>query len=99
MALRRPSGGRRALCGRKNNERCEGSPRLDSIEVDVQARVGRLAMTLGQVRLLGAGQVLEFSTPVESPVTLLANGRPVATGELVDVGGRVGVRIVAMAEE
>ncbi len=72
---------------------------LDGIDVDVQARVGRLTMTLGQIRLLGAGQIVEFSTPVESPVTLLANGRPVATGELVDVGGRVGVRIAAMAEE
>ncbi len=71
---------------------------LDEMEVDVQARVGRLAMTLAQLRLLGAGQVVEFSTPVESPVTLLANGRPIATGELVDVGGRVGVRIAAMAE-
>lgn len=71
---------------------------LDEVEVDVQARVGRITMTLAQLRQLGAGQVIEFSTPVESPATLLANGRPVATGELVDVGGRVGVKITAMAE-
>lgn len=71
---------------------------MDAVEVDVQARVGRIAMTLGQLRQLGAGQVVEFSTPVETPVSLVVGGKTVARGELVDVGGRVGVRITAMAE-
>ncbi len=84
--------------GTEGGEAAETVVSVDDIEVDVQARVGRLTLTLAQVRQLGAGQVLEFSTPVESPVTLVANGRPVATGELVDVGGRVGVKIAAMAE-
>ncbi len=72
---------------------------VDNVEVELQARVGRLTVTLAQLRQLGAGQVVEFSTPVESPVTLTAMGRPIATGELVDVGGRIGVRITAMAEK
>lgn len=71
---------------------------LDGVEIELQARVGRLILTLAELRRLDAGQVVEFSTPVESPVTLTVGDRPVATGELVDVGGRIGVRITTMAE-
>lgn len=72
---------------------------VDSVEVELQARVGRLTLPLAQLRQLGEGQVVEFSTPVKSPVTLTVSGMAVATGELVDVGGRIGVRITSMAEE
>lgn len=76
----------------------EDLARLEEVEVELQAQVGRLVVTLAQLRQLGAGQVVEFSTPVESPATLTVGGRAIATGELVDVGGRVGVRITALAE-
>jgi type III secretion protein Q len=71
---------------------------IEAVEVELQAQVGRLTVTLGQLRRLGAGQVVEFSTPIESPAILAVGGKTVAVGELVDVGGRVGVRITAMAE-
>lgn len=71
---------------------------LDAVEVELQARVGTLAMTMAQFRRLGEGQVVEFSTPVESPVVLAVNGKPFCVGELLDVGGRVGVRILKMKE-
>lgn len=69
---------------------------LDEAEVNIEARVGRMILTLGQLRQLAEGQVLEFSTPVEEPVVLAVGGKAVARGELVDVGGKVGVRIVSM---
>lgn len=79
-------------------ETAEGRADIDSLEVEVTAQVGRMAMTLGQLRRLGAGQVVEFPTSVENPARLTVGGKVVATGELVDVGGRVGVRIVEMGE-
>ncbi|MDR1519811.1 MAG: type III secretion system cytoplasmic ring protein SctQ [Planctomycetota bacterium] len=72
--------------------------RVDAVEVELLAQVGRLTLTLAELRQLGTGQVVEFSTPVESPATLVVGGRPVARGELVDVCGRVGVRITSMLE-
>lgn len=72
---------------------------LDEALVDVRAEVGRMTVTLGQLRRLGEGQVVEFDAPVEHPVILRVGSKAVATGELVDVGGRVGVRIVAMATQ
>jgi len=69
---------------------------LDAVEVDLTAEVGRLTVTLAQLRRLGEGQVVEFSTPVETPVSLTVGGLRVAQGELVDAGGRVGVRVTAL---
>ena len=68
-------------------------------EVELRVEVGRLSVTLAELQRLAVGEVVEFPVPVEAPATLVAGGRPVATGELVDVGGRVGVRIVALAGE
>lgn len=69
---------------------------IDAIEVEVTAQVGRVVMTLAELRRLGEGQTVEFASPVESPARLVVGGKTVATGELVDVGGRVGVRILTM---
>lgn len=75
-----------------------GLGRIDDVRVEMHARVGTLGLTLGELRALGEGQVVEFSTPVESPASLVVNGRVIARGELLDVGGRVGVRITAIME-
>ncbi|MDR1534545.1 MAG: FliM/FliN family flagellar motor switch protein [Planctomycetota bacterium] len=72
--------------------------RIGEAEVELQARVGRLTVTLEQLRRLEVGQVVEFPVPVDSPAVLAAGGRDIAVGELVDVGGRVGVRITALAD-
>jgi type III secretion system YscQ/HrcQ family protein len=71
---------------------------LDEAEVELRAEVGRLNVTLNELRRLSVGEVVEFATPVESPATLVAGGRAVAVGDLVDVGGRVGVRVIALAQ-
>ncbi|MCC8191010.1 MAG: FliM/FliN family flagellar motor switch protein, partial [Planctomycetes bacterium] len=70
---------------------------VDEARVEMRAEVGRLGVTLAELRRLAVGEVVEFTTGVEQPVTLVAGGQAIATGELVDIGGRVGVRITAMA--
>lgn len=72
---------------------------LDSVELEMRAVVGRVSVSLAELSRLGVGQVVEFSTPVETPVALEAGGKIIAVGELADVGGRVGVRITGMREE
>ncbi|MDR2390610.1 MAG: type III secretion system cytoplasmic ring protein SctQ [Planctomycetota bacterium] len=71
---------------------------LDEAEVELRAEVGRMNVTLNELRRLSVGEVVEFATPVDSPATLVAGGRAVATGDLVDVGGRVGVRVTALGQ-
>ncbi|MDR0361992.1 MAG: type III secretion system cytoplasmic ring protein SctQ [Planctomycetota bacterium] len=71
---------------------------LDEAEVELRAEVGRVNVTLAELRRLAVGEVVEFATQIESPATLVAGGRAVALGDLVDVGGRVGVRVTALAQ-
>lgn len=72
---------------------------IDEAEVELRAEVGRLNVTLGELKRLCVGEVVEFATSLDAPATLVAGGRVVAIGELVELGGRVGVRITAMARE
>ena len=66
---------------------------IDGLAVPVILELDTLSLPLASVRALRPGYVLETSKSVDSPVTIRAAGRVVGTGELLDVAGRVGVRI------
>jgi flagellar motor switch/type III secretory pathway protein FliN len=76
-----------------------GCPALDVTEVgalpvEIIAEAGRVELTVSQVAALTAGDVVTFSGDVLGPVELRAGSTLVARGELVDVEGRRGVRIL-----
>ncbi len=68
--------------------------REDEIPVTLCFDLGRLEMPLGELRRLGAGSVLELPGPADAPVRLTVGGRCIGTGELVEVEGRAGVRVL-----
>jgi type III secretion protein Q len=53
-------------------------------------------MALGELLAVAPGDVIELHAPVRNAVTLLIDGSPFARGELVDVEGALGVRVVAI---
>ncbi|MEM8819597.1 MAG: FliM/FliN family flagellar motor switch protein [Pseudomonadota bacterium] len=69
---------------------------LDTLTVTVSVEVDRTEMTLADLRSLAVGSVLEFEGDGLERVAILANGTPLAKGELVRVGDRTGVRLVAL---
>jgi flagellar motor switch protein FliN/FliY len=50
-------------------------------------------MSIGQVRKLSLGMIIEFHKPVGDPLDLLINNRPVGKGDAVKVGERFGLRV------
>jgi type III secretion protein Q len=68
----------------------------DQLPVRLTFEVGRLEITLAELRKLGPGSVVELGRNVAEPVHISAQGRPVGQGELVDVEGMVGVKIVRL---
>jgi type III secretion protein Q len=68
----------------------------DQLPVQLTFEVGRSEITLGELRALGAGSVLELGRSVAEPIRISAQGRPVGQGELVDVEGAVGVRVTRL---
>jgi type III secretion system YscQ/HrcQ family protein len=65
------------------------------LQVNVRFEIDGPAMTVAQAIGLAPGEVLVLSTPVDQTrVRLRCQGRCFAYGELVNVGGQMGVRIV-----
>jgi flagellar motor switch/type III secretory pathway protein FliN len=79
-----------------------GAQDLDAAEVaelpvGLIAEAGRLDLTVSQVARLMPGDVLAMPQDVLGPVDLRSGERLVARGELVDVGGKRGVRLLEVS--
>ncbi len=89
-------------------EELHGSPNGDStlrdldvladVEVEVAVEFGRTTMPLRQLLKLRRGSLVELARRPEQQVTVLANGTPIAYGDIVVVGDQVGVHIVELVD-
>jgi hypothetical protein len=68
----------------------------DDASLDVAVAVGDLRMSVRSLLELRAGQVLELGKPVGTEVELRLGARVIGRGELVDVDGQVGVRVLSL---
>lgn len=67
---------------------------LKSVEVQIEARLGELQMTIEQLTALKPGASIAFDRRLNEPIDLYLNGTIVARGEIVAVDDHFGVRIV-----
>lgn len=70
---------------------------LDDLPLKLVCQVGSLELTLAQLRELGAGSLLQLTTPGVDSVDLMVNGRRVGQGQLVKIGDGLGVRLLSFA--
>jgi type III secretion protein Q len=77
----------------------EGEGVARSAPVLLEVELAAVAVPLREVARIAAGVVLPLGLDRSGRVTLRIGGRAVAVGELVEVDGGVGVRVVAMAGE
>lgn len=70
---------------------------VEQASVSLEAVVGRVELSLDRLARLKPGEVLTCDGPVGQPVDLVANGTTIATGELVDIEGRLGVRVLSLS--
>jgi flagellar motor switch protein FliN/FliY len=71
---------------------------LADVQVEVAVEFGRTKMPLRQLLMLLRGSLVELSRRPEQQVTVLANGTPVARGDIVVVDDQVGVHIVELID-
>lgn len=71
---------------------------VDDLPVILDAVVGRVTLTVGEVSGLGPGVVLPIAADATPIVTLIAGGQPIARGALVDDGGRAAVQITQLLD-
>ena len=67
---------------------------VDALTVDLDFIVGRVAMTVGELSALAAGQIVPLQALTPAAVRLVAHGTELGAGQLVEVEGRLAVEIL-----
>jgi flagellar motor switch/type III secretory pathway protein FliN len=70
-------------------------PDLTGLPVRVHAIIGEREMTLAEANLMVAGAIVELDGAKSDPVRIALNGKIAGFGELVEVGGKLGLRILS----
>ena len=66
---------------------------IESVKVEISVVLGRSVIPMHQLLRMGRGAVIELNSHQDDPVIVLANEKPVAKGEIVIQGERIGVSI------
>ncbi|MDF2578117.1 MAG: putative flagellar motor switch protein [Chlamydiales bacterium] len=72
----------------------EAEVKRGEIPVNVSVEIARLKLTAKDVMNLAPGNILNMQVPPEKGVNLVVNGKNVGTGELVQIGDVLGIRVV-----
>lgn len=71
----------------------EGASLIESVMVSVRVELAARRLQLDELSRLRRNQILDLGCNATDPVDLVVDGRRIASGELVDIEGRLGVRI------
>lgn len=67
---------------------------LDSVPLTLDFVLGRVRLQLGRLQELGPGSVLEIAGGSPADIAIEVGGQPLGRAEIVNVGGRLGVRVM-----
>ena len=76
-----------------DDEMAENTNLWDSIEVEMNANFDTVKITLGELKRIEQGLVVDLTSIYDNRVTLSVEDKPIAKGELVIVNDRYGVKI------
>lgn len=69
---------------------------LSNVKVEISVVLGRSVIPMHQLLRMGRGAVIELDSCQDDPVTILANDKPVAKGEIVIHGDKIGVSVTEL---
>jgi flagellar motor switch protein FliN/FliY len=71
---------------------------IDNVKVEISVVLGRSVIPMHQLLRMGRGAVIELDSHQDDPVTVLANDKAVARGEIQIHGDKIGVAIVDLIQ-
>ena len=77
----------------------EAANLLNDVTIDMVVELGRVNVSAADVMGLRPGQVIELTKSPSNPVDLVVDGKRIGQGELVEIEGELGVRILSLAAE
>jgi type III secretion system YscQ/HrcQ family protein len=75
----------------------DNSITIDELPVTISLELDRIEISFASLKDLHVGSVIPFSAGKPQKVRVLANGRAFATADLLQIDGRLGARITALA--
>lgn len=66
---------------------------LNNVKVEISVVLGRSVIPMHQLLRMGRGAVIELDSCQDDPVLILANDKPVAKGEIIIQGDKIGVSV------
>lgn len=69
---------------------------INDLNVELTFVVGQTTLTVGELRDIAVGFTFELPTPVGQGITICANGKGIGKGEIIEVGGHLGVRVTEL---
>ncbi len=72
------------------------SSNIEAVKVEISVVLGRSVIPMHQLLRMGRGAVIELDFHQDDPVTILANDRPVARGDIVLHGDKIGVSVTEL---
>jgi flagellar motor switch protein FliN/FliY len=72
------------------------SSNISSVKVEISVVLGSSTIPMHQLLRMGRGAVIELDAKQDDPVLILANDRPVAKGEIIIHGDKIGVSITEL---
>ena len=77
-----------------NVRRSSMASNVDNVKVEISVVLGRSVIPMHQLLRMGRGAVIELDSHQDDPVTILANDKPVAKGEIQIQGEKIAVSVV-----
>ena len=71
---------------------------LNNVKVEISVVLGRSVIPMHQLLRMGRGAVIELDTNQDDPVTILANDKAVAKGEIQIQGDKIAVSVVELLQ-
>lgn len=69
---------------------------VDNVKIEISVVLGRSVIPMHQLLRMGRGAVIELDSNQDDPVTILANDKPVAKGEIQIQGDKIAVSVVEL---
>jgi flagellar motor switch protein FliN len=69
---------------------------INSVKVEISVVLGKSVIPMHQLLRMGRGAVIELDSRQDDPVLVLANDKPVATGDIVIKDDKIAVSIIGL---
>lgn len=69
---------------------------VETVKVEISVVLGRSIIPMHQLLRMGRGAVIELDSKQDDPVTVLANDKAVAKGEIILHGDKIAVSVLEL---